>query len=336
MDTIKDLGEFGLIEHLTKSIKLNPEVIGAGDDCAILPASFLGFSGPGYLIVTTDSLVENRHFKWEYTTAYNLGWKILAVSLSDLAAMGGTPKAAVIALHLKKDFSLQVIEEIYQGIKELASQYQLQIVGGDTVQAEENSFSLTALGFSEKLPIRRNGAQAGDELWASGEIGGALGGFKILESGISNSNIINKESLLDAYNKPSPKIELGKFLLENNLATSMIDLSDGLFQDAGHLAKQSKVKIVIDLKKVPFAAGLKELNISRQEAASFGDDYQLLFTSNKANHSFLLKKASKIGEVMPEEKSGGGSVYFKDESDILISLDPIVGSKSKVGFQHFR
>lgn len=327
MKSIKDLGEFGLIEYLTKSIKLSPEIVGAGDDCAILPASFLGFSGGGYLVITTDSLVENQHFKWEYTSAYNLGWKILAVSLSDIAAMGAIPKGAVIALHLKKDFSLEVIKEIYRGMKYLADKFQVQIVGGDTVQAEENSFCLTAFGFSNKQPIQRSGAEAGDELWLSAEIGGALGGFKILENQILETS--NRESLLDAYNKPSPEIYLGKFLLENNLATSMIDLSDGLFQDARHLAKQSKVKIVIDLKKIPLAEGLDQLKISTLEAGSFGDDYRLLFTAKKSNHEVLKDKAVKIGDIVPLENSNDDAIYLREESGILIPL------LKKTGFQHF-
>lgn len=323
MKLVADLGEFGLIEYLTNSIKLDPQIIGAGDDCAIIPCSFLGGE---YFLVTTDSLVENRHFKWEYTSGFELGWKILAVSLSDIAAMGGWPKAVVIAVHLKKDFSVSLLKEIYSGIETLAQKYNVQIVGGDTVESEQNIFSLTAFGVSKKKPICRSGAKAGELLWLSGKIAGAFAGFYLLENKISD--FPQREELLAAYNKPHPELELGQELLAGDLASSMIDVSDGLFQDALHLAEKSKVKILIDQKKIPLADGLSQLKIDDIRAISFGDDYRLLFTSDKSQEEVLKKKAFLIGQILPLNSDEKPAVYLQDIKDNIID----VGIK---GYQHF-
>lgn len=343
--TLSQLGEFGLIEHLTArfSSNLPKGVFGVGDDCAVLPLEGNGRS----LLVTTDALVENRHFSLEHSSFHEVGWKSLAVSVSDIAAMGGDPKYAVVSLELRDDIPVPQLEELYRGASELAEQYGVAVVGGDTVSGGEFSITWTVLGFVDRKPIFRHGASPGDELWVSGSIGGAGAGLAILDKRLECAQLSDQgESCFRRHRSPVPRVSLGKVLLEQGIASAMIDVSDGLLQDAAHIARRSEVQIIIDPLLVPFEKGLETTAFSRIDALTSGDDYELLFTvsprnsellrtlSDEASLSVELKRIGNVQEVPSNSKA---ELLLRDQGE-LVSVDAFFkssGREKKMGYQHF-
>ncbi|MBP9837782.1 MAG: thiamine-phosphate kinase [Proteobacteria bacterium] len=341
MKSVSDVGEFKLINSLTSKLNkyLPRSVLGVGDDCAVLPLNVLSENvNSSKLIVTTDTLVENVHFKWNFTSAKDLGWKILAVSISDIAAMGGVPKAALINLKVQKNLPVEILEEIYAGFKELLDIYQIDLIGGDTVGAEENSFTATLLGVCERPPLLRSGAQIGDDLWVSGEIGAAFCGLYCLKEEITS--VSSLANFVRAYNRPQPRVELAQALSEKHLVNSMLDISDGLLQDASHISEESGVSIMIKDKDIPLALGYQELNLDVSNLMTGGDDYELLFSAPKENTAEILAlseklkiKLSKIGEVQAKK---GELLFIESEAKLLTAVEYLkTRGMNNLGYSHF-
>jgi len=309
--TLKSIGEFGLIERIRKSAPLSKNIVaGIGDDAAVLK------SGKQFQLLCTDMLVEKVDFTFKTATPYEVGRKALAVNLSDIAAMGGTPEAALVALACPQNTKLKAIDGFYSGIKDLAKKFGISLIGGDLSKASSWMVTVTIIGKSDKKPILRSGARAGDLVCVTGTLGG---------------------SILGKHLCFTPRVEEGKFIAKAG-ASSMIDVSDGLLQDLSHLLKESKVSADIDLGEVPVSKDAVRLfRRSKQKpiqhAVSDGEDFELLFTISLAKFTKVLNFWSKRFKiplsVIGKIKSGNSGVDFWHKNR------KIKFSTKKAGFKHF-
>jgi thiamine-monophosphate kinase len=302
------LGEFDLIKRYFKQASLKNTitnadvVIGIGDDCAILDVP------EGYqLAVTTDSLVAGVHF-FEDVCAYRLGYKSLAVNLSDLAAMGAIPKWVSLAITLPS-VDEKWLSEFSRGFFELANKHNISLIGGDTTKGPL-SITVSAKGIvPRQKALLRSGANVGDLICVSSVIGdGALG----LASKLGQIQLKVPDSFVDALELTEPRNELGVLLTD--YATSCIDISDGLLQDLGHIVEASQCSATLQCEKLPFSMALQhEINsktLSTAQALQYvltgGDDYELLFTINEQYYNQLILEElpvaiTVIGEVVEQQ-----------------------------------
>ncbi len=287
---IATLGEFGLIEHLTKqiSIKNSSTKKGIGDDCAVLD-----YSGKKTL-VTTDLLLEGIHFDLTYMPLKHLGYKSAIVNFSDVYAMNGQPKQITVSLGISKRFSVEDIEEIYSGIQLACDKYGVDLVGGDTTSSLTGlMISITCIGEGEEGKIvYRNTAKNTDLICVSGDLGAAYMGLQLLErekcvlatSSDVQPDFAGKEYILERQLKPEARKDIIEILAKKNiLPTSMIDISDGLSSEIMHICKESNVGCRIYEDKLPIdyvtASMAEEFNMNLATAAlNGGEDYELLFT----------------------------------------------------------
>jgi thiamine-monophosphate kinase len=287
---VNTLGEFGLIDHLTKDFPLrNPSSIkGVGDDAAVIENKSL------CTVVSTDMLVEGIHFDLAYTPLKHLGYKSVVVNLSDIYAMNAYPKQVLVSIALSNRFSVEALEEIYEGIRTACKVYDVDLVGGDTTSSPKGlTISVVAIGQCERdLLVYRDGAKPGDLICITGELGGAYLGLQLLE----------REKRIWAENpEVQPDLEKQKYVVGRQLKpeargdiidalrkaglkpSSMIDISDGLASEIFHICKQSKVGALIEESGVPInqEAQLLALKFRLDPitcALNGGEDYELLFT----------------------------------------------------------
>ena len=276
---LKSLGEFGLINWIKQSCGTSPSVKkGIGDDTAILP-----YSSKEDLLMTTDMFIEDVHFTSK-TKPELVGRKALACNISDVAAMGGIPTFAVVSLALPSRTKTDYVKKIYQGMNQLAKEFGVNIFGGDTSKSDKIVLDVTLLGKVEKgKAVLRNGAKPGDHIFVSGPLGGSLKSGRHLSF--------------------TPRVKEARYLLEKFKPTAMIDISDGLAGDLGHILEESGVGAIIDEQKIP-------LNSKSDLKAGLydGEDFELLFTLSKsqANKFAKLKKKTfsffGIGEIIATKK----------------------------------
>jgi len=306
-----EYGEFGLIEHLTSNIELKNKssILGVGDDAAIIG------SGKEEILLTTDMLVEGVHFDLLYTPLKHLGYKAVMVNLSDIYAMNAIPEQITVSLALSNRFSVEALEDLYEGIKLACELYQVDLIGGDTTSSNSGLvISITALGKQSKEKIvRRDGAKENDLICVSGDLGAAFAGLQILEREKSifesdqniQPDLSGKDYILERQLKPEARRDIIRLLAENEvLPSSMIDISDGLSSELIHLSKASKVGVQVYEEKLPIDAATvntcDELNLSALTAAlNGGEDYELLFTVPLEMHDKVksLKEITVIGHV---------------------------------------
>ncbi|MFH1710041.1 MAG: thiamine-phosphate kinase [bacterium] len=284
------IGEFKLIDTIRKNnpAKDKSVLVGIGDDAAAVKDG-----AGGYILMTTDTLVENIHFNLKYCTFYELGWKLLAVNLSDIAAMGGIPKYALVTLGIKKDTGLSGINAFYTGIRSLARKTKVDVVGGDIVSSPNNLFFTIGLfGVAEKV-VRRSGARPGDAIVSIGKVGGSAVGFASLKKNRRKALRI-KGSIAKAHLMPFPMIKEG--LNASRHATAMIDNSDGLARCLIEICKESKVGARIYSYNIPLAE-----DASLEDGLNGGEDYNLILTVPK-NKVGYIRKGIVIGEVTGSKK----------------------------------
>jgi thiamine-monophosphate kinase len=287
------LGEFALIERIRRVTPSGRGVLlGIGDDAAWVE------SGYGSVLVTSDLLIQDVHFKLEWTSLFALGHKALAVNLSDIAAMGGKPAYLILALGIPPDFNSGQISELYRGINSLASKTGVLLVGGDTNVARCLTISACVLGHPVYPPVRRAGAQPGDDIYVTGTIGDSSLGLELLQSGRAVANRGFAGYLISRHRQPTPRILLGQKLARRRLATAMIDISDGLLQDLGHICDASGVGAEIWLDHLPLSSACRAVGgeNAAQHALSGGEDYELLFCARQRDGTRLLhlSKQAKI------------------------------------------
>lgn len=315
---IETLGEFGLIEHLTKDIELvhKSSLKGVGDDAALLD-----YAGK-QTVVTTDLLLQGIHFDLVYTPLKHLGYKAVVVNLSDVYAMNATPKQIMVSLGVSSKFKLEQIEELYQGIYLACKKYNVDLVGGDTSASLTGlTISITAIGEVENNKIvYRNGAKPNDLICVSGDLGAAYMGLQLLEreKKVHEKNqkiqpdFSGHDYILERQLKPEARKDVIEFLNKINVKpTSMIDVSDGLSSEILHLCNQSKTGCRIYENKIPIdtatALMSEEMNINPLVSAlSGGEDYELLFTISQNDYEkFNVEtdiKIYTIGHITEESK----------------------------------
>lgn len=274
------MAEFSIIEQYFNRSQ-NSVDIGIGDDSAVLTPP------TGHqLVICTDTLVSGRHFP-ETTHAHAIGWKSVAVNLSDLAAMGATPHSILLALTLPQ-VDHDWLNRFSRGLFDCCDAFGVQLIGGDTTQGPHLTISITALGWIEHhQTIQRTGAQVGDVICVSGQLGDAAYGLQHLG-----------HDLQYRLDYPTPRCQLGQQL--KGLASSMIDISDGLAQDLSHILKASHVGAQLNLEHIPIDAALQTLpsNQRWQYALAGGDDYELCFTISAQNYEKLLQKQLDVNITM--------------------------------------
>lgn len=268
-------------------------LVNIGDDAAVLKPD------KGLLIVTKDLLIEGTHFRREWGTAYLLGRKSLAVNLSDLAAMGGRPLYCLLGLGLPSSLPPSWVEDFMAGLKSLCQQEKIFLVGGDLSRSRAIVISITVIGKAKKY-ITRSGAQAGDTIWISGYPGLAAAGLQLLrkKKTLGRSKQAKKSSvdiLIKAFLDPVAQIRLGSWLAQNDLATSMIDTSDGLSIDLNHLCEESGVGAEIDSAKIPIHPSLQANFPDPWPFILYGgEDYQLLFTVSPSKRKKVMEASRRF------------------------------------------
>ncbi len=322
MATFRELGEFGFIDKIARHglADTSRVVCGIGDDCAV-------FEGKNdrVTLVTTDLMVEEVHFKIATTKAEHLGCKLLSVNLSDIAAMGGEPREAVVSLAVPGDIQVAFIEGIYSGLHTRAKEFDVNVVGGDTTASPGPLvMNLTLTGEMEKRQVcYRSGASPGDLLYVSGTLGDSLAGLKISRGEFSTCPEEDRRFLQGRHHDPTPRVALGQALAATGGVSAMMDLSDGLSSDLGHICGCSGVSAAVRSASIPVSDELVGLcEGDRKDAAlmglSGGEDYELLFTVAPEIRETVealgdadgLPKVTWIGQI----EEGSGEMFLESET----------------------
>ena len=327
---ISTIGEFGLIDRLTKDIELtnSSSKKGVGDDAAVLEYK------DTEVLVTTDLLLENVHFDLTYVPLKHLGYKAAIVNISDICAMNGTPRQLTVSLGISKRFTVEHIEQLYSGIKVACKLYGVAVVGGDTCASHQGLvISITCIGDAPKgSVVYRNGAHDTDLICVSGNLGAAYMGLQLLEREKVASagradfepDFAGKEYLVERQLKPEARKDIIEELAAAGIKpTAMMDISDGLSSELLHICKQSNVGCRIYEDRIPIdyqtAVMAEELNMNLVTAAlNGGEDYELLFTVPLTDHEKVskLKDVKTIGYITRPEL--GCAMITRDDNEITL------------------
>lgn len=332
---LADIGEFGLIDALAGRLACRGRgvVLGIGDDTAVLrPQAGLD------LLVTCDAQVEGVHFLRERWEPHSLGERIAAVNLSDIAAMGGQPRWALSSIVLPLDIDMAWLSMVYDGLDAGLHRHDAQVVGGNTARGESLSFDLTLIGEVERgRALPRGGARPGDLVCVTGELGAAAAGFAALSQPLVEMPALDRSSVVARHLLPTPRIAAGQSLAASGAARSCIDLSDGLAGDAGHVARASGVTLCVDLETLPVSrstmvAAAALAAEAEAWAVCGGEDYELLFTFDASQRSWLAELSSRLElpiTVIGRVEAGPPQVRWERHGK-PVSLD-VAG-----GYEHFR
>jgi len=324
------LGEFGLIDRIRRTASAGPGVrIVIGDDAAWVANS------SGSSLVTADLLIEGVHFDLRWTSLFDLGYKSLAVNLSDIAAMGGVPAYAILSLGIPVSFDSNDIDNLYRGINTLARQCGVSIVGGDTNIAKSLIISVCVIGSPPPQPVRRSGAKVGHDIYVTGTLGDSALGLKLLQRkslGMKQKSPVAQ--LLKRHHQPTPRIAAGVLLARQKLATAMIDVSDGLLQDLGHICRASRTGAMIWEARLPLSRAYRA--IAGQDGTHYaltgGEDYELLFCARPSDRSRIEKLERRVGLAITRI---GTCVTANRGITVLDSCGKLVSTRSK-GHDHFK
>ncbi|HEY3151782.1 MAG TPA: thiamine-phosphate kinase, partial [Candidatus Binatia bacterium] len=324
------LGEFGLIDRIRRTAPAGPGVrIGIGDDAAWIASS------SGSSLVTADLLIEDVHFDLRWTSLFDLGYKSLAVNLSDIAAMGGVPTYAILSLGIPVSFDSNDIDNLYRGINTLARQCGVSIVGGDTNFAKSLIISVCVIGGPPPQPVRRSGAKVGHDIYVTGTLGDSALGLKLLQR---KSPRMKQKSpfaqLLKRHHQPTPRIAAGVLLARQKLATAMIDVSDGLLQDLGHICQASRIGAMIWEARLPLSRAYRAIagRDGTHYALSGGEDYELLFCARPSDRARIAKLERRVGLTITRI---GICVRANRGITVLDSYGKLVSTRFK-GHDHFK
>jgi len=317
---IDSLGEFGLIDRLVSLLGSRDDVeLGPGDDTAVVRA------GRGMLLLlTADTLVERVHFVREQVPAPDLGWKSLAVSLSDIAAMGGTARWAAVNVRVGADLDVEWCTELSKGIAECADKYDVSVVGGNVARSPAGDVSLDSFvvgTVEEGRYVPRSGAQPGDVVVVTGSTGRAASGHGCLDRGLAGEPFA--ESLVSAFCRPTPRLDAGRLAAGEPSVTAMIDISDGLLADLGHICESSGVAAEIDVSKVPVAEDLAAYGKATgadplKLALTGGEDYELVITCRPETGEEFADRVE--GTVIGSIRAGEG-VTVVDGDGLPVGMD---------------
>lgn len=335
-ETLKDIGEFGLIARIDELLKREgvqaPGVcLGIGDDTASFKAR------PGYeVLVTCDCVVEGRHFLSRHISATNLGRRSMMLNISDIGAMGGHPLYALISLGLKNETLVKDIEDLYRGFLTELNPFGASIIGGNLTKSGDGIFiDITLIGeVEEGRAVRRSGATPGDAILVTGYPGHSAAGLQLLLRSLASED----HPLVRAYNNPSHRAREGRAVALTGCATAMIDTSDGFLGDLGHICEESRVGALLVQEKFPVSNELREAaNILKQAPHEFflrdSDDYQLIITCRpkdveRVRSAIALTYEGPVTEV--------GQVRAPEEGIRVLIADGSEQTLSAKGWDHFR
>lgn len=292
---IASLGEFGLIDHLTKNneTKQSSTILSIGDDAAVID------HGGMQTVISNDLLVEGIHFDLSYTPLKHLGYKSVVVNISDIYAMNATPTQIVLSIAISNKFSVEALDEFYEGVYAACEKYNVDLVGGDTTTSQRGFvISVTAIGeVAQNKFVKRDGAKPNDLICVSGDLGAAFLGLtvlererKIFEQTGAQPDLENQTYIVGRMLKPEARKDVVDYFAEHNIMpTSMMDISDGLSSELLHICKQSNVGCVLHEEKIPFNEDMKDFAYKLELdptacALSGGEDYELLFTISQADY----------------------------------------------------
>jgi thiamine-monophosphate kinase len=334
---VKDVGEFGLIENIAEIVEQADErvVVTIGDDTAVVRPQKHGLT-----LLTTDLLVENVHFTLESISPRQLGYKSLAVNISDIAAMGGLPTYAVISLALNPETDLETIEDIYRGMMDISREYRLSIVGGDITKSERLVINVALMGEVEEENLcRRSDAVVGDIIMVTGMLGASAAGLRLALNPHIEPEVKEASLLKRAHFLPEPRVKEGRILATSGVH-AMEDISDGLASEINHICAASEVGAQIDFSKIPIAKGVDSVAAQTGERAidlalSGGEDYELVFTTPSALIDGIEKKLSSIGcraHIVGEIVRADMGISAIDWSGAKHALTDLL---AKSGYSHF-
>jgi len=294
----RSLGEFELIARLTARLRRRSgTILGPGDDCAILkPAR-------GRELITIDSMVEGVHFRLDWGTPESLGARALTVNLSDIAAMGGRPTACVVNLAIRPDLDARFFDRLYAGMARAADAAGVDIVGGNVTRAAALSITIALLGEARGGVMTRGAARPGDHLYVTGTLGDAALGWRVLDGQVKARGAARR-FLIDRYLNPIARVAAGMRLARIRPAPAAIDISDGLWQDLGHLLERSGVGAEIDARSIPLSPAYRTVaGGDLKLALGGGEDYELLFALRKERSEADLTQrlgvpVSRIGRIV--------------------------------------
>jgi thiamine-monophosphate kinase len=338
LTNIQDLGEFGLIEHLTDNIKLTDEtsVKGVGDDAAVVRYA------SGDTLVSTDMYVEGVHFDIVYTPLMHLGYKCITGSISDIYAMNGMAKQVLVSLAMSSRFTVEAMDELYEGIRIACKVYGVDLVGGDTTSSKSGLvINVTAIGVANKEDIcYRDGAKSGDIICVSGDLGGAYVGLQVLErekrvyleAPGAQPELSGFDYVLKRQLRPEARKDIVEILKAAGVKpTAMIDISDGLASEIMHICKQSNAGCMLFEDEIPIDENTYNTALSFNIdpslcALSGGEDYELLFTVSGTDYEKIKNNPdiTAIGHITEKEKG----CQFKTKSANIYPLEA-------QGWKHF-
>lgn len=310
---ISELGEFNLIARITKKPKDKHVLVGIGDDTAVIEV------GKRLLLFTTDTLVEGDHYSLDYFTPEQVGMKAMEINISDIVAMGGKPKYVLVSLVLNRDTKLRFVDGLYRGLWKVCKKYKIDIVGGNMTHGEQNSITISMLGYVNKKELcLRSNAKVGDFILVTGDLGKSTAGLKVLINKIQGYEKVKKAHL-------EPKAKPHKVKRFLRYINAMEDISDGLAAEVKHICEQSKVGAIIYTDKIPIDNEVKEVaKIFDDNALDYalygGEDFELVFTVSE-------KDIGKVRGYLVGEIVEGKDVwlYSKGKKSRLI----------KHGYDHF-
>jgi thiamine-monophosphate kinase len=341
---VSAIGECALIERIRRMLPRPREaLLGIGDDCAVVRPT----AGKD-LLLTTDLLVDGVDFTRHTTTPFRLGRKAMGVNLSDIAAMGGLPRAALVTLAIPPDEEIELVDELYRGLQEEGAQFAVEVIGGDLSASSTLMIGVTLVGEVEtEKAVTRSGARPGEQIWVTGRLGASAAGLTALRAGcrlrddrietpfeISGSLQEAIEQAIERHLCPIPRIPEGRALAKSGAASAMIDLSDGLASDLAHLCRESGVSATIREDRIPIdeAASAIAQRFGQEPltlALQGGEDFELLFTSSWDPAEIVVMfpeavTATAIGKV--EEAGQGCRLERRDGSVVALTG----------GYDHFR
>jgi thiamine-monophosphate kinase len=323
---ISELGEFPLIDRIAAIAATDRDdvIVGIGDDVAVLDCG-----GEEWVLAKVDSQVEGTHYQADLITPHQLGRRALAINLSDIAAVGGRPTHALVSLALPAETEVGWVDEFYAGLREEGDSYGVAVVGGNMARSETQAYvDVFVLGLvAPDLLMLRSGARPGDAVLVTGQLGDSAAGLRLLLDPALQVSQSQRDRLVERHLTPRPRLPESAAIARSGVATAMIDLSDGLSSDIGHICQRSGVGVRILERCLPISAGARQVaEITGERAAKLaldgGEDYELCFTAPSAEAESLAAavlsstgtEVAIIGEVVPQDE--GKSLVLEGEHEV--------------------
>lgn len=314
-------GEFGFIDYINAVFPVPDGTVGIGDDCAVLPA------GEGELLFSTDLLMEGVHFLRSESSPEDVGWKAAAVNLSDIAAMGGKPVATFLSIALPKDAQGEWAERFIEGYRQISSQYDVPLLGGDTTSSlRDIAVNVGILGRCQSgKRLMRSEAKVGETIYVTGPLGDSAAGLQAVLKGIRRSEDV--KTLIERHKRPLPRVDAGVILIQSGKVGAMMDISDGIASDIRHIMKASKVGAVIALDRLPLSSEL--ISVCAEQgwdrywlSTSGGEDFELIFTGPDGLENELDIKVYPVGKIV-------------DGNELIWTVEGSAVDYDYMGYKHF-